>query len=130
MERKKILVVEDDEASHFIFGAVLEHTGYEVIQAWGAEEALRLVRQHLPDLIVMDVGLPQVSGLEITREIKADPALSSIPVVVVTVHVFEQDRQAAYAAGCDHFLEKPLEPRILVQEVMRILGPPAVPSSS
>lgn len=124
MTQKRILIVEDDEASHYIFGALLQHHGYEVLQAWGADEALRSCRESPPDLVIMDVGLPEVDGFEITRQIKSDPATRHIPVVIVTVHIFEHDRAAAEEAGCDLFLEKPIEPRVLAVEVARVLGIP------
>jgi two-component system, cell cycle response regulator DivK len=124
MSEKRILVVEDDEASHYIFGAALEHHGFAVLKAWGAEQAVATARDHRPDLIIMDVGLPEVDGFEATRRFKSDPELGDIPVIIVTVHVFEKDRAAARAAGCDLFLEKPLEPRVLVAEVSRVLGLP------
>lgn len=124
MSAKQVLIIEDDEASLFIYTTVLEHSGYRVQQARTGGEGLRLVREAQPDLVIMDVGLPGTDGFELTRQIKDDPTTRSIPVVAVTVHAFERDRQEAVSAGCDAFFPKPLQPSDLLLEVNRFLSGP------
>lgn len=128
MKGKRILIVEDDEASQYVFGAALRHFGFEVMEAWQPEDAVRLMREQPPDLVLMDVGLPRTDGFELTRQFKRDPATSRIPVVMVTVHVFEGDRRMAEEAGCDLFLAKPIEPRQLVEAVQQVLGGTGAPA--
>lgn len=121
MAGEQILLVEDDEASQFIYTTVLEHHGYTVRQARTAEEGLRMVREQRPDLVVMDVGLPGQDGFSLTRQIRADPDTRDTLVVAVTVHAFDHDRAAAVDAGCDYFIPKPLQPSDLVAAISRLL---------
>jgi two-component system, cell cycle response regulator DivK len=121
---RTVLVLEDDEASQYIFGTILRHHGYQVLEARRTEEGLRVAREHMPDLVVVDIGLPEISGLEFLRKMKESPETREIPLLVVTVHVYEQERKEALEAGCDFFLPKPLVPSDLAREVERILGPP------
>lgn len=122
MPSKRVLIVEDDEASQYIFSTVLRHYGFEVLQAWGPDEAMQMLHDLMPDVVVMDVGLPVTDGFELTRRIKSDPATAHIPVVVVTVHIFDSDRRRAQEVGCDLFLGKPAEPRELARALQQLLG--------
>ena len=128
MQGQRILIVEDDEASQYVFGTALRHFGFEVLEAWEPEDAVRMMRETRPDLVLMDVGLPGTDGFELTRRFKRDPATARIPVVVITVHVFEGDRRMAEEAGCDLFLAKPIEPRHLVEAVQQVLGVAGAPA--
>jgi len=117
-----ILLVEDNPDNQEIYRIILAHHGYEILQAWDGEAGLRMAREHHPELILMDLTMPLVDGLEATRRLKADPATAAIPVIALTAHAMEEDRLAAEEAGCVAFLAKPAEPRAVVAEVGRVLA--------
>ena len=118
-----ILLVEDNEDNQAIYRVILEHHGYQVLQARNGEEGVRMAREQLPALILMDVSIPIIDGLEATRLLKADSATSSIPIIALTAHAMHEDRERAHAAGCDGYLAKPVEPRVVAAEVARFLLP-------
>lgn len=117
-----ILLVEDNEDNRVIYETYLTHAGFVVLAATDAETGLVQARTRCPALIVMDVGLPGLDGIEATRQLKADVATRGILVLVLTAHVDLEVRERALAAGCDHFLTKPLAPRALVSEIQRMLA--------
>jgi two-component system cell cycle response regulator DivK len=112
-----ILVVEDQEDNRQIVRDLLTATDYEVMEAENGEEALAAVAKQRPDLILMDIQLPVMDGYEATRRIKADPALSAIPVIAVTSYALSGDEEKARAAGCDDFVPKPFSPRQLLAKI-------------
>ena len=116
-----VLLVEDNADNQEIYRIILAHYGYAVLQAWDGERGVRMARDHGPDLILMDLTMPGMDGLEATRLIKADPSTAAIPVVALTASTRCEDVAAAQAAGCDGFLAKPVEPRRVADEVRRIL---------
>jgi len=112
----KILVVEDNEENWDMLSRRLQRRGYEVEHAPDGQEALDLAASSRPDLILMDVNLPLLDGLEATRRIKADAATSPIPIIALTAHAMSGDREKALQAGCDDYHTKPVEfPRLLEQ---------------
>lgn len=121
MYEKTVLLVEDDRDSRQIYGTVLRHAGFRVVEATNGGEGILLAQRHRPDVIVMDLGLPQVDGWTATEALKRDPATSQIPVVAVTVHVQDFYRGRAQMVGCDSFLHKPCSPTRLIGEIRRIL---------
>jgi CheY-like chemotaxis protein len=125
-----ILLVEDNEDNQEIYRIILAHHGYEVLQAYDGGLGVEMARAHAPDLILMDLTMPLVDGLEATRMLKADPATAAIPIVALTAHTGSEDQAAAAAAGCAAFLSKPVEPGRVAAEVRRILegaAPPPFP---
>ena len=121
LSRKTVLLVEDDDASQYIYATVLEHHGFSVLPARTGLHGLELLKGTIPDVVVLDIGLPGIDGFEFLERMRADPRTAGIPVLVVTVHVFEVDLERALAAGCNLFLKKPLRPSVLAEEVARIL---------
>lgn len=117
-----VLIVEDNEDNRLIYTTYLEHAGYRVIEAGDGAVGLELARTHLPDLILMDVSLPVMDGLEATRQLRQDPATRHLLIIVITAHAMASDRQAAVDAGADGYLAKPIEPRGVLEEVRRRLG--------
>ena len=115
-----ILAVEDQEDNMQILRDLLTSTGYEVIEAVNGEEALAAAARQ-PDLILMDIQIPIIDGYEVTRRIKADPALRSIPVIVVTSHALDTEQEKARTAGCDDFVSKPYSPRQLLAKIRQYL---------
>jgi two-component system, cell cycle response regulator DivK len=123
---KRILLVEDNDDNAFVYLSVLEFSGYVVTRARDGEEALRLVVQAAPDLIIMDISLPKLDGWEVTAAIKQNPLLRSIPVVAVTAHAFESDAKKAFELGFNSYLPKPVEPRRVLAEVEMLIGKPVI----
>jgi two-component system cell cycle response regulator DivK len=104
----KVLIVEDNVLNMKLFNDLLEVHGYTIFQAKTGLEAMHIARLHKPDLILMDIQLPEVSGLEITKRLKADEELRSIPVVAVTAFAMQGDEEKIRQAGCEGYLTKPI----------------------
>ena len=120
---KTVLLVEDNEDNLVVYRTILEHVGNKVIEARDGEEGVTQARRQLPDLILMDISIPKMDGWEATQRLKADASTRGIPIIALTAHALEEDRQKAQQAGCDGYLAKPVEPRRVVQEVERFVGP-------
>ncbi|MGV3708213.1 MAG: response regulator [Gemmatimonas sp.] len=117
-----ILVVEDNEDNRVIYGTMLRAYGYRVDEAVSAEPAIATVRAAPPDLILMDIGLPAMDGVEATRVLKSDPSTASIPVLALTAHALLSERERAMQAGVDGYLVKPIAVAALIREVERALS--------
>ncbi|MCF6289631.1 MAG: response regulator [Desulfobacterales bacterium] len=125
METKKtVLVVEDNRDSRELVAKVLKARGYGVVEAVDGEEALRLVEQVRPGLILMDISLPRMDGHEVTRRLKSSEELKAIPVIALTAHAMKGDREKALAAGCDGYITKPINIRELPGQIEQFLGEP------
>jgi len=122
MDGKKILLVEDNPVNRRLAVFLLRSQGYEVREATTAQEALQLLQKERADLIVMDIQLPGMDGLEVTRKIKAQPATADIPVIAVTSYAMKGDREKALAAGCVGYVTKPIDKNIFNQEIAARLG--------
>ena len=105
----KILLVEDNEMNRDMLSRRLARRGYEVVIAVDGQEGVNLATSAAPDVILMDMSLPIIDGWEATRQIKADPAVSAIPVIALTAHAMAGDREQALGAGCDDYDTKPIE---------------------
>ena len=114
---KRILVVEDQKDNMQIMRDLLGTTDYEIMEAENGEQALAMVAQQRPDLILMDIQLPILDGYEATRRIKADPALRAIPIIAVTSYALSGDDVKAREAGCDAYVTKPFSPRALLAKI-------------
>ncbi len=126
---KVVLVVEDNAANMKLCHALLDAHGYVVLQATDGMEGLRMAREHRPDLILMDIRLPDFSGLEVTKWLKEDENLKSIPVIAVTAFAMIDDEERCRDSGCDGYLSKPISIPDLLQTVERFLDQP-VPQAS
>jgi len=124
--KKTVLLVEDNEDNLVVYRTILDHVGYNVLEARDGEEGVNRAREEHPDLILMDISIPKIDGWEATRRLKADEATRDIPVIALTAHALEEDRERAIEAGCDGYLAKPIEPRRVVEEVRRFVGPAPV----
>ncbi len=118
---KTILIVEDNELNMKLFHDLLEAQGYETIQSRDGMEALKLARTHRPDLILMDIQLPEVSGLEVTKWLKEDDELKSIPVIAVTAFAMKGDEEKIREGGCEDYLAKPISVVKFLQTIKRFL---------
>jgi len=119
---KRILVVENQEDNRQIIRDMLADTDYEINEAENGEEALAAVAKQRPDLILTAVQLPVMDGYEVTRQIKADPTLRSIPIIAVTSHALNGEEQTARAAGCDDYVPEPYSPRHLLAKIRQHLS--------
>ena len=117
-----VLVVEDQLEMRAIATAYLSHQGYRVLAAGTGTDAMRCAREDRPDLILMDISVPGVDGLSATAELKRDPSTRDIPIVILTAHSYASVGRRAKEAGCDGWLNKPCDPRRLLQEVQRRVG--------
>ena len=118
---KLILVVEDQEDNRRIMRDLLSSVGYEVIEAVTGEEGVAAADTHRPDLILMDIQLPGLDGYEATRQIKANPDLEHIPIIVVTSYALSGDDVKAFEAGCNAYVSKPFSPRELLAKIREYL---------
>ena len=114
---RKVLIVEDNVLNMKLFNDLLEAHGYTTLQARDGLEALRIARLHRPDLILMDIQLPEVSGLDVTKRLKADKELRGIPVVAVTAFAMQGDEEKIRQAGCDGYMTKPISIAVFMQAV-------------
>jgi two-component system, cell cycle response regulator DivK len=130
---KTVLLVEDNEDNRIIYATALRYAGYTVIEAITGTEGIRQAREGHPDLILMDISVPEIDGWEATAILKADPNTRHIPIVAVTAHALPGDEERSMAAGCDGYLAKPIPPAMLIAEVDRRFGrttPSYAPSST
>ncbi len=119
---KTVLVVEDNELNMKLFRDLLEANGYATIQTRNGLEAIDLARLHRPDLILMDIQLPEVSGLEVTKWIKEDDELRVIPIIAVTAFAMKGDEERIRQGGCEAYLSKPISVAKFVETVKTYLG--------
>ena len=121
MAEKTILSAEDNAANRKIIRDLLGKRGYRIIEAVDGEEVIRMAKAEKPDLILMDIQLPKISGYEATAAIKSDPDLKHIPIFAITSYALSGDDEKAYAAGCDDYLTKPFRPSMLLEKVEKYL---------
>jgi two-component system, cell cycle response regulator DivK len=119
---KRVLIVEDNELNMKLFNDLLEAHGYYTLQTKDGVEALRMARAHRPDLILMDIQLPEVSGLEVTKWLKEDDELRSIPIIAVTAFAMKGDEQKIRDGGCEAYIAKPISVASFMSTVERFLS--------
>ena len=121
MTGKTILIIEDNLLNLELATDLLEANGFSVLQAQNAEVGLRLAREAMPDLILMDLSLPGMDGLQATKALKKDPATRHLIVIALTAHAMKGDQEIALSANCDGYLTKPIDTRIFVDTISTIL---------
>jgi len=119
---KTVLIVEDNELNMKLFNDLLEAHGYYTLQTKDGVEALRMARTHRPDLILMDIQLPEVSGLEVTKWLKEDDDLRTIPIIAVTAFAMKGDEQKIRDGGCEAYIAKPISVASFMNTVERFLS--------
>ena len=119
---KTILIVEDNKLNMKLFNDLLQVHGYNTVQAIDGRDFLNLVRKNKPDLILMDIRLREISGLELTKMLKADDRLRRIPVVAVTAFAMKKDKEKIWECGCDGYLPKPVSVQPLLDTVSKFLS--------
>lgn len=118
---KTILIVEDNELNMKLFQDLLEAHGYLTLQSTNGSDAVELAATHMPDLILMDIQLPERSGLDLTKDLKSDPALAHIPVIAVTAFAMKSDEQRIRAGGCEDYIAKPISVVGFLEKIKRYL---------
>jgi len=119
---KTVLIVEDNELNMKLFNDLLDAHGYRTLQTRDGMEALDMARTHKPDLILMDIQLPEVSGLEVTKWLKADDELQGIPVVAVTAFAMKGDEEKIREGGCEAYISKPISVATFLDTVRKFIG--------
>ena len=117
-----ILVIEDNDLNRELVTDLLEASGFIVYQAREAEQGLRLAREYMPDLVLMDLSLPGMDGLAATRALREDPAIQHLTVIALTAHAMKGDEQIALHAGCDGYLTKPIDTRSFVGKIRTFIA--------
>ncbi len=118
---KKILVVEDNENNLYMMKFLLENHGYKVVEAKDGVEGVKVAAIEKPDLILMDMQLPLLNGYEATKQIKANEETSKIPIIAVTSYAMVGDREKTLKAGCNAYIEKPIDPKTFLAEIEKYL---------
>jgi two-component system, cell cycle response regulator DivK len=118
----KILLVEDNEMNRDMLSRRLQRQGHDVNVAVNGKEALEKITDALPDLILMDLSLPEMDGWETTRRLKADSSTKDIPIIVLTAHALKTDREGAFEAGCDDYDVKPIDFHRLLGKIEALLS--------
>ena len=119
---KRILIVEDNELNMKLFNDVLVSQGYETVQTRNGNDAVGLARAHSPDLILMDIQLPEVSGLDVIKWLKDDPRLATIPVIAVTAFAMKGDEDNIRASGCEDYVSKPISLVKFLETIRTYIG--------
>jgi len=114
---KKILVVEDNETNMYLITFILKNKAYDVIEARSGEEGVEMAKKEKPDLIIMDIQLPGIDGLETTKRIRESEANGGVPIVALTSYAMVGDREKALDAGCTGYIEKPINPETFMSEI-------------
>lgn len=122
--KPKILLIEDNDQNRYMATFLLEKHGFEVVAAVDGPAALEITAGVQPDLVLLDIQLPGMDGYTVARELRRNPALSQIPIVAVTSYAMSGDREKAVEAGCDGYIEKPIDPSTFVEELRRFLPHP------
>lgn len=120
---KKILIVEDNDLNLKLFRDLLGANGYLTFETKEGIEAISLTRNVMPDLIIMDIQLPEISGLDVTKKIKADQSIRHIPILAVTAFAMKDDEERILAAGCEAYLSKPIAIDVFLNTVRKFLEP-------
>ncbi|MEO1189636.1 MAG: response regulator [Pseudomonadota bacterium] len=118
---KTVLIVEDNELNMKLFRDLLEVKGYQTLEARTGPEALECLKNNRPDLILMDIQLPEISGLEVTQKIKSDASLAEIPIIAVTAFAMKGDEERIRQGGCEDYIAKPISVAAFLEKVKRYL---------
>jgi len=118
---KRILVVEDNEKNMYLISFILKKNGYEVIEALSGEEGIELAIKEKPDLVIMDIQLPGIDGLEATKRIRESEADGKLPIIALTSYAMTGDREKAFKAGCTGYIEKPINTETIIEKIEKYL---------
>ena len=119
--KSKILVIEDNEQNMYLITFILEKHGYEVVQAWDGRLGIELALASDPDLIILDIQLPEMDGYSVAQQLKANPRFRALPIVAVTSYAMAGDRERVLRAGCTGYIEKPINPEMFMSQIEEFL---------
>ncbi|MFZ6020489.1 MAG: response regulator [Chloroflexota bacterium] len=119
---KRILYIEDNFDNRMLVRRLLEHEGFLVLEAENAHQALDLLESNTPDLILMDINMPEIDGYTLTRQIKSTSSTSQIPVIALTANVMRGDKERTLRAGCDGYIEKPIDIDTFIEQIYQYLN--------
>ena len=120
-EKATLLYVEDDLNNRTLVRRILEAEGYQLVDAANARQALNFLKEHKIDLVLMDINMPEMDGYALTAQIKSNPEYTKIPIIAMTANVMRGDRERALEAGCDGYIQKPIDIDLLTLQVERFL---------
>lgn len=120
---RKVLVIEDNQQNMYLTTFMLERRGYQVLQAWDGQQGIETAQRAIPDLILLDIQLPEMDGYAVASALKADPRLAAVPIVAVTSYAMAGDRERILAAGCNGYIEKPINPETFLAQIEQFLAP-------
>lgn len=118
---QRILVIEDNEDNLFLIRFILQKNGFEVLEARNGADGVEMAVKEKPDLILVDIQLPDINGYEVTKRIRASEADGKIPIIAITSYAMVGDKDEALAAGCSGYIEKPIDPRTIITEIKKYL---------
>ena len=121
-EQKTVLHIEDNSENRLLVRRLLQASGYTVIEAENASRAHALLNTCLPDLILMDINMPDIDGYTLTKQLKTTPGLMAVPIVAITANVMKGDRERSLNAGCDGYIEKPIDVDRFIEQIERFLA--------
>jgi two-component system, cell cycle response regulator DivK len=116
----KALIAEDNAVNRELLRELLESRGYDVVEACDGQEALKLIEQAQPDILLLDIGMPKMDGFAVVQKIRTNPRLANLPVLAVTAYAMQGDREKVLDSGFDGYLSKPINPKALEQELKRL----------
>ncbi len=116
------LVIEDNENNMVLMTRLLEKSGYRTLRASTGNQGVEIAIEHRPDFVILDIQLPDIDGMEVLRRIRASEIRDSIPVIAVTSFAMAGDRERLLAAGCDEYIEKPIDPQRVISQIRRVTG--------
>ncbi|CAB1078979.1 FOG: CheY-like receiver [Olavius algarvensis Delta 1 endosymbiont] len=120
--KSKILVIEDNEQNMYLITFILEKHGYEVVQAQDGRLGIELALASDPDLIILDIQLPEMDGYSVAQQLKANPRFRTLPIVAVTSYAMAGDRERVLRAGCTGYIEKPINPEMFMSQIEKFLS--------
>jgi two-component system cell cycle response regulator DivK len=121
MPAPKVLYIEDDYQNRVLVRRVLEASGFSILEAEDGTEGLQIAQAYVPDLILIDINLPEMDGYEVTSRLKSLEALNHVPIVALTANVMKGDRERTLAAGCDGYIQKPIDVDLLPEQINTFL---------
>lgn len=119
--KQQILIIEDNEQNMYLLTFLLESHGYEIVQAYNGKDGIRAARERVPDVILLDIQLPEMNGYEVAEKIRATPSLERVPIIAVTSYAMPGDREQILAAGATGYIEKPINPDTFISQLQEYL---------
>jgi two-component system, cell cycle response regulator DivK len=121
--QRKILIIEDNEQNMYLMTFLLENYGFKIIQAFNGKDGIRLTQETKPDVILLDIQLPEMNGYQVAEELRKDRTMEAVPIIAVTSYAMAGDKERALAAGATGYIEKPINPDTFISQLQEYLSP-------